>query len=153
MLTAGIISLVLAGLGFMGGLVAEESMRLSLLIGSVLFIVVGMALILGYRTLQRLRKDISPESGTTEGSGREAQIAEVAPVTEAPSGFLREQDLVIGPNGKGAFSISLWFSEQSTKTQEYLGMREIDYLFLELGGDYKLVRRVEEANLWRSKDP
>jgi len=54
--------------------------------------------------------------------------------------------MVFGPDGKGAFSVSLWFEEQPKNSQESLGMLELDYLFLGLEGDYKLIRRQEQVN-------
>ncbi|GAH23825.1 unnamed protein product, partial [marine sediment metagenome] len=64
-------------------------------------------------------------------------MAKFPPVPEGPGAFQREQDMVFGPNGKGAFSVSFWVNEQSANSQESLGMLELGYLFLELEGDYK----------------
>ncbi len=146
MLIFSIISFILAGLGFMGGLVTQGSIRLSFLIGFVLFLVVAMGFLFGRRAIQQLRKNISRDLGVKERAGKEAEVVKASPVPEGPGVFLREQDMVFGPNGKGAFSVSFWFEGQSIDNQEYLGMQELDYLFLELEGDYKLTRRKEETN-------
>lgn len=146
MLIFSVISLILSGLSLVGGLVTEGSIRLSFLASSILFFVLAGALILGRRAIKGSREDISFDTRVSEKTGKESEIVKVTPLSQGPAGFLREQDMVFGPDGKGAFSISLWFEEQPKNGQESLGMSELDYLFLELEGDYKLIRRKEEAN-------
>jgi len=146
MLIFSVISLILSGLSLVGGLVTEGSVRLSFLASSILFFVLAGALILGRRAIKGSREDISFDTRVSEKTGKESEIVKVTPLSQGPAGFLREQDMVFGPDGKGAFSISLWFEEQPKNGQESLGMSELDYLFLELEGDYKLIRRKEEAN-------
>lgn len=146
MLVFSVISFILSGLSLVGGLVTEGSIRLSFLVGFILFLVVAGALILGHRAIKRSRKDISFDTGVSEQAGKESEIVKATPVSQGLAGFLREQDMVFGPDGKGAFSISLWFEEQTKNSQESLGMLELDYLFLGLEGDYKLIRRKEEVN-------
>lgn len=146
MLTFSIISLILAGLSLMGGVLAEGSIRLSFLIGSILFLTVAAGLLSGRRAIRRLRKDVSRDTQVSEKTGKESELAKVPLVPEGPRAFLREQDMVFGPDGKGAFSLSFWFEEQSANSQEYLGVKELRYLFLEFEGDYKLIRRKEEIN-------
>ncbi|MEE8179511.1 MAG: hypothetical protein V3T89_00115 [bacterium] len=146
MLVFSIISFVLSGLSLVGGLLTEGSIRFSFLIGSILFLLLAAALILGRRAVKRSREDISFETQVSEKTGKESEIVKVTPISQGPTGFLREQDIVFGPNGKGAFSVSLWLEEQPKNSQESLGMLELDYLFLELEGDYKLIRRKEEVN-------
>ena len=146
MLIFSIISFILSGLSFVGGLVTEGSIRLPFLAGSVLFLILAGALMLGRRAIERSRKDIPFGTEVSEKIGEEAKTTEVTPLFQGPAGFLREQDMVFGPDGKGAFSISLWFEEQAKNDYESLGMSELDYLFLELEGDYKLIRRKEEVN-------
>ncbi len=146
MLVFSVISFILSGLSLVGGLVTEGSIRLSFLVGSVLFLLLAGALILGRRAIKGSRKDISFDTRVSEQAGKESEIVKATPVSQGLAGFLREQDMVFSPNGKGAFSISLWFEEQTKNSQESLGMLELGYLFLELEGDYKLIRRKEEAN-------
>lgn len=150
MLVFSIISFILSGLSLVGGLVTEGSVRLSFLVGSALFLLLAGALILGQRAIKRLRKDISFDARVSEKAGKEVEIVKTSPVSQGPGGFLREQHMVFGPDGKGAFSVSLWLAEQPKNSQEFsrefLGMLELDYLFLELEGDYKLIKRKEEAN-------
>jgi len=146
MLVFSIISFILSGLSLVGGLVTEGSIRFSFLTGSILFLLLAGALILGRRAVKRSREDISFEAQVSEKTGKESEIVKVTPISQGPTGFLREQDIVFGPNGKGAFSVSLWLEEQPRNSQESLGMLELDYLFLELEGDYKLIRRKEEVN-------
>jgi len=114
--------------------------------GFILFLLLAGALILGRRAIERSRKDIPFNTRVSEKAGKEPEIVKVTPLSQGPAGFLREQDMVFGPDGKGAFSVSLWFEEQPKDSQESLGMLELDYLFLELEGDYKLIRRKEETN-------
>jgi len=146
MLVFSVISFILSGLSLVGGLVTEGSIRLSFLGGSILFLLLAGALILGRRAIKRSRKDISRDVRVSERSEEESEMAKFPPVPEEPGVFQREQDMVFGPNGKGAFSVSFWVDEQSASSQGYLGMHELGYLFLELEGDYKLIRRKEEAN-------
>ena len=146
MLIFSIISFILAGLGFMGGLITQGGVRLSFFMGSILFLIIAIGFLFGRRAIRELKKNISREMRLGERGGKESEIMKAPPVPEKPGVFLREQDMVFGPNGKGAFSVSFWFEEQSTDSQEYLGMQELDYLFLELEGDYKLTRREEEIN-------
>ena len=146
MLVFSVISFILSGLSLVGGLVTEGSIRLSFLVGSVLFLLLAGALILGRRAIKRSRKDISFDTQVSEQAGKESEIVKATPISQGLAGFQREQDMVFGPNGKGAFSVSFWVNEQSANSQESLGMLELGYLFLELEGDYKLIRRKEEAN-------
>jgi len=146
MLIFSIISFILAGLSLMGGLVTQGSIRLSFLAGSILFLVVAIGFLFARRAIQQLRRSISRDLRIEKRAGKESEEVKAPPVPEGPGVFLREQDMVFGPNGKGAFSVSFWFEERSTNSQEYLGMQELDYLFLELEGDYKLIRRKEETN-------
>ena len=146
MLIFSVISFILSGLSLVGGLVTEGSIRLSFLASSILFFLLAGALILGRRAIKRSREDISFDTRVSEKTGKEPEIVKVTPLSQGPAGFLREQDMVFGPDGKGAFSISLWFEEQPEDSKESLGMSELDYLFLELEGDYKLIRRKEEVN-------
>lgn len=146
MLIFSIISFILAGLSLLGGLAMQGNIRLSFLIGSTVFVILAVGLILGRRAIKRLRKDVSRDVQVSEKTGKESEDQKIPAVPEEPGAFLREQDMVFGPDGKGAFSVSLWFKEQSTEGHEYLGMQELHYLFLELGGDYKLIRRREEIN-------
>jgi len=146
MLAFSIISFILSGFSLVGGLVTEGSIRLSFLGGSILFFLLAGALISGHRAIKRSRKNISFGTGVSEKMGEESKITEVTSLFQGPAGFLREQDMVFGPDGKGTFSISLWFEEQAKNSYESLGMSELDYLFLELEGDYKLIRRKEEVN-------
>ena len=146
MLVFSIISFVLSGFSLVGGLVTEGSIRLSFLTGSILFLILAGALILGRRAIERSGKDIPFNTRVSEKAGKEPEIVKATPLSQGSAGFLREQDMVFGPDGKGAFSVSLWFEEQSKNSQESMGMSELDYLFLELEGDYKLIRRKEQAN-------
>ena len=146
MLVFSVVSFVLSSLSLVGGLVTEGGIRLSFLGGSILFLLLAGALLLGRRAIKRSRENISFGSGVNEKMGEESKITEVTPLFQRSAGFLREQDMVFGPDGKGAFSVSLWFEEQPEDSQESLGMLELDYLFLELEGDYKLIRRKEQAN-------
>lgn len=146
MLVFSVISFILSGLSLVGGLVTEGSIRLSFLVGSILFLLLAGALILGRRAIKRSRKDISFDTQVSEQAGKESEIVKATPISQGLAGFQREQDMVFGPNGKGAFSVSFWVNEQSANSQESLGMLELGYLFLELEGDYKLIRRKEEAN-------
>lgn len=146
MLVFSVISFILSGLSLVGGLVTEGSIRLSFLGGSILFLVVAGALILGHRAIKRARKDIFFDTGVREQAGKESEIVKVTPISQGLAGFLREQDMVFGPDGKGAFSISLWCEEQTKNSQESLEMLELDYLFMGLEGDYKLIKRKEEVN-------
>lgn len=146
MLIFSVISFILSGLSLVGGLVTEGSIRLSFLASSILFFLLAGALILGRIAIKRSREDISFDTRVSEKTGKESEIVKVTPLSQGPAGFLREQDMVFGPDGKGAFSISLWFEEQPKNSRESLGMSELDYLFLELEGDYKLIRRKEEVN-------
>ena len=146
MLVFSIISFALSGFSLVGGLVTEGSIRLSFLVGSILFLILAGALILGRRAIERSRKNISFGTGVNEKIGEESETTEATPLFQGSAGFLREQDMVFGPDGKGAFSVSLWSEEHSKDSQESLGMSELDYLFLELEGDYKLIRRKEQVN-------
>ena len=146
MLAFSVISFILSGLSLIGGLVTEGSVRLSFAVGFILFLFLAAALILVRRAIERSRKDIPFNTRVSEKAGKEAEIVKVTPVSQGSAGFLREQDMVFGPDGKGAFSISLWFEEHSKDSQGSLGMLELDYLFLELEGDYKLIRRKEQVN-------
>jgi len=146
MLIFSIISFVLSGFSLVGGLVTEGSVRLSFLAGSILFLILAGALILGRRAIKRLGKDVSFDAQLSERISEEPETIEAAPIPQGRAGFLREQDIVFGPNGKGAFSVSLWFEDQSRNNQELLGMLELDYLFMEIEGDYKLIRRKEKVN-------
>jgi len=146
MLVFSVISFILSGLSLVGGLVTEGSIRLSFLGGSVLFLLLAGALILGRRAIKQLRKDISRDVRVSERTEEESEMAKFPPTPEGPGVFQREQDMVFGPNGKGAFSVSFWVEEESANSQGYLGMHELGYLFLELEGDYKLTRRREETN-------
>jgi len=146
MLIFSIISFILAGLSLMGGLITQQGVRLSFFTGAILFFIVAIGFLFGRRTIQQLKKNIFRDLQLGERKGKESEIVKTPPVPERPGVFLREQDMVFGPNGKGAFSVSFWFEEESTNSQEYLGMQELDYLFLELEGDYKLTRRKEEIN-------
>lgn len=105
-----------------------------------------MGLLLGSRAKKRSRKNVSRDTQVSEKTAEELEVAKAPPASERPGAFLREQDMVFGLNGKGAFSLSFWFEEQCTNSQEYLGMREFDYLFLELEGAYKLTTRREGIN-------
>jgi hypothetical protein len=116
------------------------------MVGSILFFLLAGAVMLGRRAIERSREDISFDTRVSEKNGKESEIVKVTPLSPGPAGFLREQDMVFGPDGKGAFSVSLWFEEQPEDSQGSLGMLELDYLFLELEGDYKLIRRKEQAN-------
>jgi len=146
MLVFSVISFILSGLSLVGGLVTEGSIRLSFMGGFILFLLLAGALILGRRAIERSRKDIPFNTRVSEKAGKEPEIVKVTPLSQGSAGFLREQDMVFGPDGKGAFSVSLWFEEQPKDSQGSLGMLELDYLFLELEGDYKLIRRKEQAN-------
>lgn len=146
MLVFSIISFILAGLSLLGGLAMQGNIRLSFLIGSTVFVILAVGLILGRRAIKRLRKDVSRDVEVSEKTGKESEDQKIPAVPEGPGAFLREQDLVFGPDGKGTFSASLWFKEQPNDSQEHLGMPELDYLFLELEGDYKLIRRREEID-------
>jgi len=146
MLVFSVVSFVLSGLSLVGGLVTEESIRLSFLGGSILFFLLAGGLLLGRRAIERSRKNISVGTGVNEKIGEESETTEVTPLFQGPAEFLREQDMVFGPDGKGAFSVSLWFEERAKNSYESLEMSELDYLFLELEGDYKLIRRKEEVN-------
>ncbi len=146
MLVFSVISFILSGLSLVGGLVTEGSIRLSFMAGSILFFLLAGGLLLGRRAIERSREDIPFDTRVSEKNGKESEIVKVIPLSQGPAGFLREQDMVFGPDGKGAFSVSLWFEEQPEDSQESLGMLELDYLFLELEGDYKLIRRKEQAN-------
>jgi len=146
MLVFSVISFILSGLSLVGGLVTEGSIRLSFMMGFILFLLLAAALILGRRAIERSKKDIPFNTGVGEKAGRESEIVKATPLSQGSAGFLREQDMVFGPDGKGAFSISLWSEEHPKDNQESLGMSELDYLFLELEGDYKLIRRKEQVN-------
>ncbi len=146
MLAFSIISFILAGLSLLGGLAMQGNIRLSFLIGSTVFVILAVGIILGRRAIKRLRKDVSRDVQVSEKTGKESEDQKIPAVLEGPGAFLREQDLVFGPDGKGTFSVSLWFKEQPNDSQEHLGMPELDYLFLELEGDYKLIRRREEID-------
>jgi len=146
MLAISIISFIFAGLSFVGATVMEGSIRLTFLTGSVLFFVVGIGFILGHIAIRKLEKDVSLGRMEIKEAEKESEMDHIPAVPEGPSTFLREQDLVFGPDGKGTFSASLWFEEQPNDSQEHLGMPELDYLFLELEGDYKLIRRREEID-------
>ncbi len=146
MLVFSVISFILSGLSLVGGLVTEGSIRLSFMGGFILFLILAGALILGRRAIERSRKDIPFNTRVSETTGKELKIEKATPLSQGRAGFLREQDMVFGPNGKGAFSVSLWSEEHSKGSQESLGMSELDYLFLELEGDYKLIRRKEQVN-------
>jgi len=146
MLVFSVISFILSGLSLVGGLVTEGSIRLSFMVGFILFLLLAGALILGRRAIKRSRKDIPFDTRVSEKAEKEPEIVKVTPLSQGSAGFLREQDMVFGPDGKGTFSVSLWFEEQPKDSQESLGMLELDYLFLELEGDYKLIRRKEEIN-------
>lgn len=146
MLAFSIISFILAGLSLLGGLAMQGNIRLSFLIGSTVFVILAVGLILGRRAIKRLRKDVSRDVQVSEKTGKESEDQKIPAVPEGPGAFLREQDLVLGPDGKGTFSVSLWFKEQPNDSQEHLGMPELDYLFLELEGDYKLIKRREEID-------
>jgi len=146
MLVPSVISFVLASFGFVGAWLNEGSARLSFLIGSILFLVLGLGLLSALRAIKGLRKDVHRNAEVSEGTGEQPEMAKVASVPEAPGVVLREQDMVFGPDGKGAFSVSFWFEEDLANNQEYLGMKELHYLFLEFEGDYKLIKRKEEIN-------
>lgn len=146
MLVFSIISFVLSGFSLVGGLVTEGSVRLSFLAGSILFLILAGALILGRRTIKRLGKDVSFDAQSSERISEEPETIEATPISQGRAGFFREQDIVFGPNGKGTFSVSLWFEDRSRNNQELLGMLELDYLFMEIEGDYKLIRRKEKVN-------
>ena len=146
MLVISVMSFIFSGLSIVGGLVTEGSIRLSFMGGFILFLLLGGALILGRRAIERSRKDIPFNAQVSEKTGKEWEILKTSPLSQGSAGFLREQDMVFGPNGKGAFSVSLWFEKHSKDNQESMGMLELDYLFLELEGDYKLIRRNEQVN-------
>lgn len=147
MLVFSVISFILSGLSLVGGLVTEGSIRLSFMGGFILFLILAGALILGRRAIKRSREDIPfVDTGISEKAGKEQETGKVTPLSQGQGGFLREQDMVFSPDGKGTFSVSLWLEEQPEDSQKSLGMLELDYLFLELEGDYKLIKRKEQAN-------
>jgi len=146
MLVFSIISFGLSGFSLVGGLVTEGSVRLSFLAGSILFLILAGALILGRRAIKRLGKDVSFDTQLSERISQEPETIEATPISQGRAGFFREQDIVFGPNGKGTFSVSLWFEERAKNSYESLEMSELDYLFLEIEGDYKLIRRKEKVN-------
>jgi len=146
MLVPSVISFVLASFGFVAAWLNEGSMRLSFLIGSILFLVLGVGLLSVLRAIKKLRKDVHGNAEVSERAGEQSEMAKIPSVPETPGVFLREQDMVFGPDGKGAFSVSFWFEEDLANNQEYLGMKELHYLFLEFEGDYKLIKRKEEIN-------
>jgi len=146
MLVFSVISFILSGLSLIGGLVTEGSIRLSFIGGFVLFLILAGALLLGRRAIKRSRKDIAFDTRMSEKAEKGTETVKNILPSQGQGGFLREQDMVFGPDGKGTFSVSLWLEEQPEDSQKSLGMLELDYLFLELEGDYKLLRRKEQAN-------
>lgn len=80
MLVFSIISFALSGFSLVGGLVTEGSIRLSFLVGSILFLILAGALILGRRAIERSRKDIPFNTRLSEKAGKEPEIVKATPL-------------------------------------------------------------------------
>jgi len=145
MLILGVISFILASLSLIGVPLTEAAVRLFFLTSFILFVILGCGLLLGRRAIEKLRKNIYLDFQAEEETEEEPEVTSLPFVPEKPGVFFREQNMVFGPDGRGAFSVSFWLQQQPIDGQEYLGMQELDYLFLELEGDYKLTKRKQNV--------